>query len=163
MYHHSDSWTFYKGHIHIIDTSVTALIACLADIEAIRTLTHSYALAISKGWVGKSISAASIAAVFTDDATWVDAARNVSLNDAAAIGAALADTVAGLDLAMHSFSNPVIAIDGDRASGNWLLWVAVGAGGTVSQVFQAEDLAYQRGPDGWRIASIALHAGAMMT
>jgi SnoaL-like domain len=64
---------------------------------------------------------------------------------------------------MHSHTNPVIEIDGDRATGSWLIWVAVSYGGQVSEVFQAEDLTYQRGADGWRIASIALHVGATLT
>jgi len=63
---------------------------------------------------------------------------------------------------MHSFSNPVIHVDGDTARATWLLWVAVNMGAGGNQVFQSEDLVYERTADGWKIKVIDLHFGQFL-
>ena len=143
-------------------TPFEARIAKLEDIAAIQDITARYGLSVNKGWLGKSVDPSAISAVFAADAVWCDAARDVTLTGAQAIGVALAASVDTLDLAMHSFTNPVITVDGDTATGQWLIWVAIKAGGAVAQVFQAEDIGYVRTAHGWRIQSIDLHFGAMM-
>ncbi|MGW2690210.1 nuclear transport factor 2 family protein [Streptomyces sp. NPDC001414] len=55
---------------------------------------------------------------------------------------------------MHSFTNPIIDVDGDTASGNWLLWDAAANGGRPHEVHQSEDLRYVRTPDGWRVQAL---------
>ena len=74
----------------------------------------------------------------------------------------LREKTAGGDFAMHSFTNPIIEVDGDTATGNWLLWVGIKAGSVANEVFQREDLNYVRACDGWRIASLDLHFGSML-
>jgi hypothetical protein len=63
--------------------------------------------------------------------------------------------------ATYSFTNPIIDIDGNTATGTWLLWVAGTNGDDGTEVFQSEDLIYARTPEGWRIKSLNLHFGAL--
>jgi ketosteroid isomerase-like protein len=95
--------------------------------------------------------------LFAEDATWRNAAQQQDLKGRDEIVAYLVDE-GSTSFAQHSFTNPVIDVDGDTASATWLLWVAVNAGGTVGEVFQCEDLTYERRADGWVIKSIDLHS-----
>lgn len=75
----------------------------------------------------------------------------------------LADPTGSPDIAMHSFTNPIITVSGDTATGNWLIWVAQKVGDENNQVFQSEDLVYERVDSEWRIKSIDLHFGTILT
>lgn len=75
----------------------------------------------------------------------------------------LREETASGSFAMHSFTNPIINVIGDTATANWLLWVAVANGGTPNEVHQSEDLSYVRTPDGWRIQTLNLHFGQILT
>ncbi len=134
----------------------------LEDIEAIKTLTATYGLYINKGWNGKSVDFDKLPQVFTVDATWKSAATGVDVTGPDQIVSMLRKSTAGVDFAMHSFSNPIVTVTGDTASGNWLLWVAIKTGTVANEVFQSEDLEYVRTSEGWRIKSINLHFGTML-
>lgn len=134
----------------------------LEDIEAIKTLTATYALYVNKGWNGKVVDFDKLVDVLADDIRWASAAMRVNEAGQAQVIDMLKERTAGVDFAMHSFTNPIIEIAGDTATGNWLLWVAVKTGDSVNQVFQSEDLTYVRTARGWRIQSIQLHFGALL-
>lgn len=132
----------------------------LEDIEAIRKLTATYALYVNKGWNGKEANLDKLGAVFAEDARWSNATTTAIGPDG--IARMLEPAMAILDFAMHSFSNPIIDVDGDHATGNWLLWVAVKSGTSANEVFQSEDLTYVRTNSGWRIKNLSLHFGTML-
>ncbi len=49
-----------------------------------------------------------------------------------------------LFLRLHNtVTNPIIDVDGDKATGKWLLWVGVN-GGEANIVFESEDVKYTR-------------------
>ena len=67
------------------------------------------------------------------------------------------------DFSMHSFTNPVIDIEGDKATGNWLLWIGSSRnGGTPNEVFMSEDVTYVRTSEGWRIKMVDIRFGMML-
>lgn len=134
----------------------------LEDIEEIKKLTATYSDHVNKGWIGKEVAFDKLADVFTADATWTSAAMGVDAQGIDAIIDMLREKTAGGTFAMHSFTNPVIDVDGDTATGNWLLWVAVAGDGTANEVHQSEDLRYVRTPDGWRIQALNLHFGQLL-
>lgn len=63
---------------------------------------------------------------------------------------------------MHVFLNPIVEVEGDSATGNWLIWIGVKREGAGRLVLLSLDLTYRRTEDGWRITSALLHVGAMM-
>lgn len=117
---------------------------------------------VNKGWNGKVVDFDKLPSVFTEDARWECAAMNVNTVGRNEIVQMLKQSTAGVNFAMHSFTNPIIDIDGDKATGNWLLWVGVKHGEVANEVFQNEDLTYVRTTQGWRIQSIALHFGTLL-
>ncbi|MEU6817865.1 nuclear transport factor 2 family protein [Streptomyces sp. NPDC046860] len=134
----------------------------LEDIEEIKKLTATYSDYVNKGWIGKEVAFDKLPSVFTSDAVWESAAMGVKAEGIDAIVAMLGEATAGGSFAMHSFTNPIIDVDGDSATGNWLLWVAVAGGGKPNEVHQSEDLRYVRTPDGWRIQDLNLHFGQLL-
>ncbi|MBP2284833.1 hypothetical protein H4V97_003151 [Flavobacterium sp. CG_23.5] len=64
-------------------------------------------------------------------------------------------------IAQHSFTNPIIDVDGDTATGKWLLWVAV-KGIEANIFFESEDVKYTRTSGGWKIQSIELFVAQML-
>jgi hypothetical protein len=133
----------------------------LENIEAIKRVTADYAAAVNWG-AGETVDREGIRAALSEDIHWKATAMQVDARGIDAVLDVIGQPQPGITLAMHSFSNPPIDVDGDTAIGNWLLWVAIRAGDKTDQVFQSEDLTYVRTASGWRIASIDLHFGAML-
>ena len=134
----------------------------LEDIEAIKKLTATYALYVNKGWNEKAVDFDKLPLVFSENARWRSAAISVDVSGLANIVEMLKKGTASVDFAMHSFTNPIIEVDGATATGNWLLWVGVKTGNSANEVFQSEEISYVREASGWRIASINLHFGSML-
>lgn len=134
----------------------------LEDIEEIKKLTATYSDHINKGWLGKEMAFDKLHGVFTADATWESAAMGVKVQGIDNIVSMLREKTAGPSLAMHNFTNPIIDVDGDTATANWLLWVAIAADGTPNEIHYSEDLRYTRTPEGWRIQALSLHFAQML-
>jgi ketosteroid isomerase-like protein len=131
----------------------------LEDLESIRELTFHYADSVDRGVNGKQAEIDALDEIFTDDAVWSFNAMGVRAEGGAEIKAMLKSATGGAGLALHSFSNPKIAITGDTASGHWLLWIAVKREGLANQDTYTEELLYRRTDQGWRISSLILHVG----
>ena len=97
----------------------------LEDLEAIRTLTATYANMVDKGVNGKQVDFEKLPSVFAEKAHWAFAAGSVAVTGRDEIVKMLRGSTSPYSFAMHSFTNPIIAIDGDTASATWLLWVAI--------------------------------------
>jgi len=141
-------------------TSLADRIQRLEDLEAIRDLTARYAFHVNKGWHGKVVDVDAMPSLFTDDVRY----ESPDIPELSAVGLergvqVLKESTAALDFSMHSFTNPILAVDGDQATGNWLMWIASKAGGGARQVFASVDLGYVRQPQGWRIQSVTLRIG----
>ncbi|MEU7044066.1 nuclear transport factor 2 family protein [Streptomyces varsoviensis] len=133
----------------------------LEDLEAIRDLTARYADAINKGWNGKTVDADAIPHIFTADARWENFDGEVT-HGADAIAAELPKATAGVQFSMHTFLNPVITVDGDTATGNWLMWVGSVIAGSSRSVYMSADMTYTRTDEGWRIQSVLIGFGTMV-
>lgn len=128
------------------------------DHAAIVDLTARYADAINRGWGGKTVRPDAIAQIFTPDGVFEHPGGAPTIG-AAAIAAALPEATAPVPFAMHAFLNPVLAIHGDTASGQWLMWVAADSGDDPRAAYLGADLTYTRTPSGWRIQSIVITPG----
>ena len=73
----------------------------------------------------------------------------------AAIVAGVEQGTRASNFAMHSYTNPVVRIDRDRAEANWLLFIASRRhGGPPNLVFIEDVIAYVRTGQGWRVKSV---------
>ncbi len=142
--------------------SVEERIQRLEDIEAIKKLTATYGLYVNKGWNNEVVDFDKLPTVLSEDARWTSTAMGFDVTGRDALIELLRVQTAGGDFAMHSFTNPIIDIDGDTARGNWLLWVGVKTGATANEVYLSEDIVYVRMDKGWRIQSITMHVGTML-
>ncbi len=134
----------------------------LEDIEEIKKLKARYCEACDGGWDGRaSHDLEKIVALFTEDAVW----------DGGVYGrregrAALRDYYQRnpeVPFAFHLLTDPIIEVNGDRATGNWHLLISLTQADQSSMliggVFEDE---YARTAEGWRIKrsrfSLALHS-----
>ena len=143
-------------------SSIEARLKKLEDIEEIRNLTFEYAHFVDKGCNGKIVNFEKLPLVFAEDARWQNSAVKVDVTGISQIVDMLKSSTAAVDFALHSFTNPKILIEGDKANATWLLWVGVKHGSVSNEVFQTEDVEYVRTTEGWRIQSIDLHFGTML-
>jgi putative polyketide hydroxylase len=129
----------------------------LEDMQAITDLTARYADAVSQ-WNGKNLDLEAIPQIFAADAVFEDSGSG-AVRGASAIAAELPLATAAVTFAMHSLLSPVITLDGDTATGTWLMWVASIVDGDPGAAYLSADLSYTRGSAGWRIQNVSVHHG----
>ena len=115
-------------------------------------MTTRYAAAVNQGWGGAKVDTAVLAEIFTRDAVWQSRAMNVRAEGLPAIVAGVEAGTRATDFAMHSYTNPVIRIDGDKAEASWLVFIASRRqAGSANMVFLEDLIEYSRTGEGWRI------------
>lgn len=135
----------------------------LEDIEDIKNLTARYSFHINKGWNGKVVNVDAMPEIFVQDAKWESKAMKVKAEGLEEIMKALKEQTVNTDFSMHSYTNPIIDVNGDLATGNWLFWIAsIRNGGVPNEVFMSEDIIYTRTLIGWRIKQVDVHFGMML-
>lgn len=141
-----------------MDRSLESRIQLLEDIEAIKKLQATYGHFVDQGWNSKQFQ--DVSHFFTEEATFECAAFGINAKGNKQISESL--KLAGVfAIAQHSFTNPIIDVDGDNATGKWLLWVGVN-GGESNIVFESEDVKYVRTSEGWKIQAIELSVAQML-
>lgn len=142
------------------DTKLEARIQRLEDIEAIKDVTYRYAFNINKGWNGKEINPEAMPSIFSKNASWESEALSIKRKGLDNIMDGLPDSTKNVEFSMHNFSNPIIQITGDKATGNWLFWVAAKHKGiATNEVYMSSDIEYIRIKDGWFIEAYNLLYG----
>ena len=135
----------------------------LEDIEAIKDLTARYSFHINKGWNNKVVHVDAMPAIFAEDAIWESKAMKVKAIGLEEIMKALSEGTEHSDFSMHSYSNPIIDVEGEKATGNWLFWIGSKRnGGPANQVYMSEDITYVRTEKGWRVKTVDVHYGMML-
>jgi hypothetical protein len=133
-------------------------IQILEHKEAIKDLTYQYASNVNQGWNGIKINPDALRNIFTNDAVWESPAMKISERGIDNIIKSLKTETQQMMFAMHSYSNPVIKIDGNTATGNWLLWVvSKKEKDKTNQVFMSQDIEYSNTATGWHISSVKLY------
>jgi ketosteroid isomerase-like protein len=126
----------------------------LEDLEEIRTLKARYAAACDDNY-----NADAIAALFTEDAVW-DGGALGRADGRAAIRRFFSRATEYFPFAIHNVMNPMIEIEGDRASGQWYLLQPA----TMAKDNQAVWLAavyhdeYVRVEGGWRFKRLKVES-----
>ncbi len=134
----------------------------LESIEAIRRLQAVYGHCCDKGWNDKDMHAREVATLFTEDATWECPLMGVSATGREEIARMFEDMDLGYEFFMHSFSNPIIDIDGDTAKAKWLLFLGSNAGEKITLTYASYDNDYERTPRGWLIKAVQLHIAQVL-
>lgn len=144
-------------------TSVVERIQRLEDIEAITNLMARYAFHINKGWDGNVVDLAAMRSIFAEDITYESEFAELNAVGIEQGLKVLKESTEQIEFAMHSFTNPLITIDEDTATGNWLMWVGSKRKGfPPNEVFMSVDITYVRTPQGWRIKTFKLHFGMLL-
>lgn len=133
-------------------SSLEARLQRLEDIEAIRTLKHTYATLCDEGY-----RADPLAALFTEDAIW-DGGVLGRFEGREQIRAFFAGCSKTVSFAIHHLGNPVIEVTGDEATGHWfLLEPLVFAKGSQAFWMAARyHDRYVRTAPGWRFAHVRI-------
>ena len=95
---------------------LAARVRRLEDIETLKQMKHRYAELCDEDY-----DADGLAALFTEDAVW-DGGRLGRFEGREAIRQFFAEADKIVPFAIHHVTNPIIEIDGDRATGRWYLW-----------------------------------------
>lgn len=133
----------------------------LEDLEAIRDLTARYANAVNKGWNGKTLDLDAVGDIFAADARWHSYQGDVT-DGAAAIVAELPAATAVVEFSMHAFLNPIIEVDGNTATGDWLMWIA-SIIDSPDAIYMSAEMTYTRSDTGWRIQTVRVHYGTKLS
>jgi len=98
------------------DANLEARIRRLEDIEALKQLKARYA-----AYCDDAYDADRLAPLFTEDAIW-DGGTMGRYEGRKAIHAFFSSADQVVPFAIHHVTNPILGIDGDRATGRWYLW-----------------------------------------
>ncbi|HEX3726426.1 MAG TPA: nuclear transport factor 2 family protein [Pirellulales bacterium] len=133
---------------------------CLADIEEIKQLKFRYGMLVDALPARGRDAANELAVLFTEP-MHVDfrSVFGVTLTSKEEFSQFFGETLpASLGWMLHSFSNPIIEVAGNHASGTWLLYAMTTA---RDNPHSAPDISYGRyldeyvrTPDGWRQRSL---------
>ena len=127
----------------------------LEDLEAIRDITARYGHSVSRGFAGRGIDWALFSSVFTDDAVWNSEFMKIHVTGRDAIVEDM-HKQDGTGASVHAFINPVIDLDGDTATGRWVMPIGATQDDSNRSVYLCADLNYRRAEQGWRISEVDL-------
>ena len=122
----------------------------LADIEAIKTLKYRYA-----AYCDDDYDADGVASLFVEDAFW-DGGSFGTYKGRDAIREFFAGLPDQMEWSCHYLLNPIIEVDGDTASGAWLLWqpLVMKEGSQAMWVCARYEDKYLRIGDAWFFKSV---------
>lgn len=147
------------GGADMSGATLEARIQKLEDIEAIKDLMARYARNVDKGWDNKTVEVDKLSEIFAEDIEWEVVGMNLRGSGLQNLMEEVAEQTAAADFTMHGFTNPILTVDGDEATGNWLLWIIGKGGDAARQSFHNAELTYRRTVHGWRIQTGCLHFG----
>lgn len=124
----------------------------LEDIEALKQLKGHYA-----AYCDEDYDAQRLAPLFTRDAIW-DGGALGRFEGRDAIRAFFAGASKVMPFAIHHVTNPILEIDGDRATGRWYLWQPCvhATGDQALWLAGRYDDEYRREDGEWRFARVTL-------
>lgn len=137
-------------------TELEARVRRLEDIEAIKQLKARYCALCDADY-----DAEGIAALFTEDAVWDGGSTFGVARGRDGIRAHFTGASKRVTIARHQVMNPIIDVDGDAATGHWLLFqpcATAGRDGDEQAVWLAATYAdtYRRTAEGWLISGTTI-------
>jgi ketosteroid isomerase-like protein len=134
------------------DRELEARVRRLEDIEALKQLKHRYAALCDEDY-----DAERLAPLFTNDAVW-DGGAMGRYEGREAIRKFFAEAHKTVPFAIHHVSNPILEVDGDRATGRWYLWQPCVFAGTDQAIWMAGRYTdtYRREDGLWRFEHVRI-------
>ena len=132
----------------------------LEDIEAIKNLQWRYAHAVDQGWNGKMMEWETVFdQFFTEDASWESPASGMFAKGKEQITGLFKGLSDAVKLALHSMTNPIIEVNGDTATGKWILLNpnSFQNAEKMNFGFCSDVIDYARTPKGWRIKKLLVY------
>jgi len=145
-----------------MNISLEQRIQRLEDLDSIKTVQFTYNHFVDKGWNGKEMITDRLEEVFAEDAIWESKAQGISVQGIQKIAELFRSMDTMSDLYVHSISNPIIDLQGDKATAKWILIspMKLGGGG-VQNMLASYNNDYVRTSEGWRIKVLRLDPAAM--
>jgi ketosteroid isomerase-like protein len=142
--------------VSLSQDQITAKLLWLADIEEIKQLKARYAAACDDNY-----DAGVIADLFTEDAVW-DGGMMGFAETRDGIRAFFENASNIVGFAVHGLSNPLIEVDGDRATGRWYLHQPMTLKGSDQCFWFCAQYVdeYVRTADGWKFQNVKIEARA---
>ena len=135
-------------------TSLEERIQVLEDIEEIRKLKAAYCAACDDDHNGDAV-----AALFVEDGTWGAAGRppETGTDEIAAFMYGVREN-GNMARSAHQVFNPVIDVDGDKATGQWrfLMMYTTKDEQSFVRIIGTYDEQYVRTADGWKFQSLSV-------
>lgn len=131
---------------------LAARVRWLSDIEELKQLKHRYA-----GYCDDDYDAERLAPLFTEDAVW-DGGPMGRYEGREAIREFFAGVSSAVPFAIHHVTNPILEVDGDRATGRWYLWqpVVFARGSQALWMAARYDDVYRREGGEWRFERVTV-------
>ena len=129
----------------------------LCDIEQIKQLKHRYC-----AFCDDNYNPDGIAGLFAVDGVW-DGGTFGRAETRDGIRAFFADVANQVDFANHYVNNPIIEVDGDRATGRWDLWqpMVMNEGNQALWLVAKYREQYVRAGDGWLFRELVVDVRAL--
>lgn len=144
--------------------TLEARIQVLEDHRSILELKAGYCNCVDGGWGRRSNDGAAVAELFVEDGVWDLSPHGPQARGREAIRVAV-EGFATLPFIIHNVMNPIIAIDGDTATGQWHAIFCMNAPdnrAAYTLSFAIYDERYVRTGKGWRFESMKITpAGAV--
>ena len=134
------------------DSSLEARIRRLEDIHELEKLKARYAAFCDDDYAQDGI-----ASLFTEDGVW-DGGPMGRYDGREAIREFFATSDQVVPFAIHHVTNPILEIDGDRATGSWYLWqpCTFAEGNQALWMAGRYDDVYRREGDRWLFAHVTI-------
>ena len=138
------------------DLTLEARIRRLEDVEALKTLKYRYA-----EYCDRDYDPELLAPLFTTDAIW-DGGVLGRVAGRDAIRRFFAVASKAMPFAIHHVMNPTIEVNGDQATGGWLLWQpCIHVSGSALWVAGRYHDEYRREDGEWRFSKVTFRANVM--
>jgi len=137
--------------------SLEARLQRLEDIHALQTLKARYAAHCDADYDEEAL-----APLFTEDAVW-DGGPMGRYEGRDAIRAFFSGSNTVMPFAIHHVTNPILEIEGDRATGSWYLWqpCTLAEGNQALWMAGRYDDVYRREAGGWRFEHVTITLRAL--
>jgi hypothetical protein len=137
-------------------------IQCLEDVQAIKDLVFVWSFHVNKGSRNRVIDLDALRSIYADDVVGESPALKMRIEGIDSVLESVREETAEIAFSMHALCNPVIRLEGDRATGDWVMWIGVRRAGGFRQIYANINHQYVRSARGWRIKGVRMDVEAAL-
>lgn len=144
------------------DAALEGRVKYLEDKDAIKDLVYMWTFYVNKGWSDNVADVNAMPLIYTEDVSGGMPQMNSQVNGLKDLMDSLRVDTEDIIVSMHAMVNPIIRIDGDSGTGNWLMQIYVRRESGTRQLYMSVEHDYVRTSDGWRINKGVIYIGGMV-